>query len=75
MTVTTNQAAELCGVSPVTIRRWVMKGWLTPIRPGAKPLRFHRGDVLRVHHHRPHHHRLDTLWDTVLASTQDHEER
>ena len=48
MTVTTEQAAEYAGVSPATIRGWVLKGWLDPVRRGAKPLRFHYDDVARV---------------------------
>lgn len=48
MTVTTDEAAEIAGVSPVTIRGWVLQGLLEPVRRGAKPLRFHYEDVARV---------------------------
>jgi predicted site-specific integrase-resolvase len=48
MTVTTEEAAEIAGVSPATIRGWVLKGWLSPLRRGAKPLRFRYDDVARV---------------------------
>lgn len=48
MTVTTEEAAEIAGVSTATLRGWVLKGWLEPVRRGAKPLRFHYDDVARV---------------------------
>lgn len=48
--VTTEEAADLAGVSPVTIRQWVRKGWLTPM-PVLDPTRRHhlfaRTDVVR----------------------------
>ena len=48
MTVTTEEAAEYAGVSPATLRGWVLKGWLEPVRRGAMPLRFHYEDVARA---------------------------
>lgn len=48
MIVTTDEAAEIAGVSPATIRQWVVRGDLEPIRRGAKPLRFDYDEVARV---------------------------
>lgn len=57
MTVTTEEAATMVGVSAVTVRRWVMKGWLIPV-PVFDPSRtwhlFIEGDVVACEHqHRP----------------------
>jgi predicted site-specific integrase-resolvase len=48
VTVTTDEAAELAGVDPAVLRKWVMRGDLEPVRRGAKPLRFEYDDVCRV---------------------------
>lgn len=54
MTLTTDEAAEVAGIDPGVLRKWVMRGWLEPVRRGAKPLRFHYEDVARVQReHRP----------------------
>lgn len=52
MTVTTDEAANIAGVSAATVRGWVLKGWLEPVRRGAKPLRFEYDDVARVQRER-----------------------
>lgn len=69
--VTTDQAARLVGVNTATVRQWVARGWLEPLRRGAKPLRFHTSDVVNAanrNQRHDHHHHLDTLWETVLAA-------
>ena len=48
MIVTTDEAANLAGVDPSVIRKWVMRGDLEPLRRGARPLRFRYDDVARV---------------------------
>ena len=48
MIVTTDEAVELTGISAGTLRQWVMRGDLEPLRRGAKPLRFRYDDVVRV---------------------------
>lgn len=47
MTLTTEEAAEQAGVSTAQLRKWVMLGWLEPVRRGANPLRFQYDDVAR----------------------------
>lgn len=45
MILTTVEAAEQAGVSPATIRSWVHRGHLKPLRANANPLRFRWADV------------------------------
>jgi excisionase family DNA binding protein len=47
VTVTTEEAAEIAGVSVSQIRKWVLAGWLNPVRRGARPLRFVYDDVAK----------------------------
>lgn len=70
MILTITQAAEQVGVTEATIRQWVVRGHLEPLRRGAKPLRFHE-DALTVcatqRMSKAQHARLDALWTQVLA--------
>ena len=47
MIVDTNEAARMVGVTAATIRQWVVRGWLSPVRRGARPLKFAAWDVWR----------------------------
>lgn len=44
--LTTEQAAGRVGVATSTIRTWVERGYLAPLRPGARPLVFRETDVV-----------------------------
>lgn len=48
MILTTDEAALVAGVSPEVVRKWVQRGQLEPVRPGARPLRFREADVHQV---------------------------
>lgn len=69
--LTTEEAATLAGVQPVTVRQWVVRGRLEPLRRGAKPLLFRESDVVEAAHlslTRAQRARLDTLAERWLAS-------
>lgn len=69
-TLTTSEAAELVGVSPFTIRSWVARGYLRPVRPRAKPALYLEVDVVECRYERmsrAEHDTLDTMWREVLA--------
>lgn len=68
--LTTTEAAEHVGVSEATIWQWVKRGHLTPLAPGARPMRFLVTEVARCHAERQSkawHDRLDALADRMLA--------
>lgn len=78
LVLTTEEAAEQVGVSPVTVRRWVMKGWLHPLRRGAKPLHFDLIAVARCHadhQSEAERQRNDTRWRQVVDSERVERER
>ena len=68
MTLTTEEAAAEVGTDPATLRAWVSRGHLRPVRVGAKPLRFRREDVIEAWLQRRSqrwHDDLDALWRGV----------
>ena len=45
--ITTDQAAELCGVKPVTVRNWINRGWRTDKGVRKLPVAFrYRGRIM-----------------------------
>lgn len=76
VTLTLLEAAELVGLSPFTVRNWVALGYLVPLRPRAKPLRFRREDVISCHDaRRPQtwHDQVDRLaaeWSSLQSGNE-----
>lgn len=69
-TLPIHEAAVLVGASEATLRQWVIRGHLEPVRRGAKPLRFNEEALTRCAADRlskAEHARLDALWGQVLA--------
>jgi hypothetical protein len=58
--VTDVEAAELVRVQPITIRQWVLRGYLHPI-PGTWPRLFLAADVYDCHHDRKRESELRRL--------------
>lgn len=48
MILTTEEAAKRVGVEAHVIRKWVERGLLAPVMPGANPARFREGDVIEA---------------------------
>lgn len=48
LTVTTEEAARILGVTPGMVRQLVMKGKLHPLKPKARPLRFRKSEILEL---------------------------
>ncbi len=72
--VTISEAAAHIWASEHTIRQWVYREQLTPIRRGAKPLLFRLDDVIECAHTRiteARHRRLDALWQVIVDETPD----
>ena len=68
-TLPIDEAAEQVGVAEATLRKWVMRGYLEPVRRGAKPLRFDEVELARCAADRlsaAEHVRLDALWTRVI---------
>lgn len=68
--LTISEAAEHFGVTETTLRKWVMRGYLEPLRRGTKPLRFRLLDVdecRRARMSKAERARRDTLADEFLA--------
>lgn len=73
--LTTDEAAAQVGVSPATIRKWVVRGHLEPLLRGAHPLRFFLLDVARCHRDRQPQSYFDQLarraerWEAACAES------
>ena len=62
--VTTPEAAAMANVKPGTIRLWVLRGRLEPLKRGARPLRFRASDVhqcIALSRSDAHRERLEAL--------------
>lgn len=74
--LTVDEAAAQVGVRPATVRSWVLRGHLEPLRRGAHPLRFHLLDVARCHRdrqpqaYRDRLARLARIWEDACASDE-----
>lgn len=70
MILTTEEAAKRVGVQPHVIRKWVERGHLAPVIPGAKPARFREGDVIDARYatmSRRRHAELDRMASLIAC--------
>lgn len=73
--LTTTEAASAYGVREATLRQWVRRGRLTPLRRGARPLRFRErdlADAVRSAMPAPRRSALDeaaTRWRAAVVAT------
>jgi excisionase family DNA binding protein len=44
--ITVNEASEIAGRDPETIREWYRKGWITKYQVGARGVRLKRSEVI-----------------------------
>lgn len=73
LVLTTEEAAEQVGVSPATIRSWVLRGHLEPLMRGVHPLRFDWLDVARCHADRKpqaYHDTLRRKWAACIRADE-----
>lgn len=73
MIVSSDEAAVLLGITTTGVRRLVMRGQLTPLTPGARPLEFVEDDVIglqvrrRTRAEREAHERAVALFERVAC--------
>lgn len=70
--LTITEAARHFGVTETTLRKWVMRRQLEPLRRGAKPLRFDLEAVDKCRRERmskAERERIDALGERFLAMT------
>lgn len=68
-TLPIDEAAAQVGVTEATIRQWVARGYIEPVRPGAKPLRFDEFALTQCAMERmpmTRHEELDALWTRAV---------
>lgn len=77
MPLTIAEAAALVGRPSKTVRTWVRRGELTPLK-GFKPMLFDERDVIECAYEmtsQARHRHLDALWARVIAEAAPFEVR